>query len=170
MTRAFSVYRRQDLIREICRALDYQGRFAWLVSTADVPVLSNKQSGTSRLKFRLLDISQEPYTFQKFSPSDHRKIKLSHDTTLTALPMLRSRRRDLMIFLHPARVNGRKWSIANSGKLSPEELAVLQGRDTFDVGTTSVAHAVCVYRGLVDQRGRPTELGTKLLERRKRVS
>ena len=162
-----SAYRRQELLREICRKLDYQGRFVWLISATDVPVLSSKQLGISRLRFRLLNITEEPYGFHRLTPSDNRKIKLDPNTALTVLPMLRGRRRDMLIFLHPTRVNGHKWSLANSDKLSPEERAVLQQKDTFDLGTTSVAHAICVYRGLVDPRGRLTEQGARLLAAKK---
>lgn len=160
-----SAYRRQEFLRDICRKLDYQGRFVWLVSATDVPVLGSKQLGISRLRFRLLNITEEPYSFHRFTPSDNRKIKLDQNTALTVLPMLRGRRRDLFIFLHPTRM--RKWSLANSDKLSPEEVAVLQKKDTFDLGTTSVAHAICVYRGLVDPRGRLTEQGARLLAAKK---
>jgi hypothetical protein len=131
-------------------------------------VIASKQLGLSRLRFKILNLAEDPHTICKFTPRDGHKVKLAPMEALTILPMLRGRRRDMFVFLYPNA--GDHWSVADSSKLSPEERAVLQGKDTFDPGTTAVAHAICVYRGLTDLRGRPTELGIKLLEGKKRVT
>jgi hypothetical protein len=160
---AVSVYRRQDVMREICRRIGYQGRFVWLISTPEVHVLANKYGGNSRLRFKCIDITD--YTIKKTILRDGKPIKLDSSTVVVALPTLRGRRRDLLCFMLCSEVRAQTWAIGPHKKLSPEELAVLQGLDKFDPSTMAVAHAICVYRGLVDPRGRLTDLGSVALRK-----
>jgi hypothetical protein len=162
------VYRRQDLIREICRKINYQGRFVWLVVGPKVLIMSSKQTGSSRLRFRMLDVHQRPFDFKHTVAREGRVIELDPKTILVAQPVLRGRRRELLAFLHHHLAEEYRWDYANGNRLSPEEIAVLTHQDdTFDLNTMSVARAVCFYRGLTDLKGRITWKGKKLLERRK---
>jgi len=161
-----SVYRRQDVMREISRRIGYQGRYVWLIPATNVTINASNLSGASRLRFRLLDITQEPYTFHRFSPREGKQVKLDPNTALVALPTMRGRRRDLLVFLCPMRARAHAWACANGRRPSPEEIAVLrQEDDAFDRSTMTVAHAVCVYRGLVDPRGRLSPSGTAALDK-----
>lgn len=152
-------------MREICRRIGYQGRFVWLISTPDVSIMASKYTGPSRLRFKVLDIMEPPpYAIKRAILRETKPVKLDADTVVCALPTLRGRRRDLLCFMHIHRVKSRTWSIANSSKLSPEEIAVCLGQEKFDTATMAVAQAVCIYRGLVDPRGRITRLGSELLD------
>lgn len=163
-----SVYRRQDTMREICRRVGYQGRFVWLVSAPSVPILASKYTGNSRLRFRLLDITDPPpYSYKRFTAHETRPVKLDYNTALCALPTMRGRRRDLLVFMLCKRVRDASWSYAPSNKLSPEEIAVCLEQDSFDPSTMAVAHAVCLYRDLVDPRGRITKRGAAILDAKK---
>jgi len=162
-----SVYRRQGVIREICRRVGYQGRFVWLISAPEVTIRATHFSGTSRLRFVMVNIAREPYKYVRFAAREAKRVKLDYDTVICALPTLRGRRRDLMIFMLCKRSRDNQWSYANSNKLSPEEIAVCLGQDSFDPATMAVAHAVCVYRDLVDPRGRITPRGAELLDGKK---
>jgi len=156
-------------MREISRRIGYQGRFVWLVPTPDVTINASNLSGVSRLRFRLLDISQEPYTFYRnHALREGKRIKLDVNTALAALPVMRGRRRDLLVFLCPARARAHSWSYSNGWRLSPEEIAVLLSQeDAFDRSTMAVARAVCVYRGLIDPRGRLSPSGAAALDSKK---
>jgi hypothetical protein len=107
----------------------------------------------------MLNIARKPYKHVRFAARESKRVRLDYDTVICALPTLRGRRRDLMVFMLCRRVRAMKWSYANSDKLSPEEIAVCLGQDSFDPSTMAVAHAVCVYRDLVDPRGRLTARG-----------
>jgi hypothetical protein len=157
-----SVYRRQDVMREICRRIGYQGRFVWLISTPEVQVLASKYSGASRLRFKMIDITD--YSYKKTILRETKPIKLDSNTVIVALPTLRGRRRDLLCFMLCSGVRAHRWDQADRNKLSPEEIAACTGQDKFDPSTMAVAHAVCVYRGLIDPRGRITEQGSKFLK------
>lgn len=162
-----SVYRRQATMREICRRIGYQGRFVWLISTPEVTIRATHFTGSSRLRFVMVDISKQQCKFVRFSPREGKRVKLDFDTVICALPTLRGRRRDLLIFMLCRRARETKWSEANSNKLAPEERAVCLGQEAFDPATMAVAHAVCVYRDLVDPRGRITTRGTSTLNSKK---
>lgn len=163
-----SVYRRQAIIREICRRVGYQGRFVWLISTPDVTIRATHFTGSSRLRFVLVNIARNPYKFVRFSPREGKRVKLDYDTVICALPTLRGRRRDLLIFMLCRRVRAEQWSYANSNKIAPEEIAICLGQDSFDPATMAVAHAVCVYRDLIDPRGRITRRGTEVMNAKKK--
>jgi hypothetical protein len=163
-----SVYRRQATIREICRRVGYQGRFVWLISAPEVTLRATHFTGSSRLRFVMVNITKEPYKYLRFAAREGKRVKLDYDTVICALPTLRGRRRDLLIFMLCRRARETKWSIANSNKLAPEEMAVCMGQDSFDPATMAVAHAVCVYRDLVDPRGRLTARGSSTLDRKKK--
>jgi len=150
-------------MREICRRIGYQGRFVWLISTPEVQVLASKYSGSSRLRFKVIDITD--YSVKRWMLRDSKPVKLDSSTVVVALPTLRGRRRDLLCFMLCSEVRAQTWSLGPNKKLSPEELAVLQGLDKFDPSTMAVAQAVCVYRGLVDSRGRLTGLGSVALSK-----
>jgi hypothetical protein len=160
-----SIYRRQAIIRDVCRRLNYQGRYVWLVPASDVVVLASVHSGGSRLRFRMLDISEEPTLKTRFIAREGHQIKLDSDTVVAAIPTLRMRRRDLLLFMYPARVRCQYWAANGWRPLSPEEKSVLRQQDHFDPATMSVAHAMLVYRHLVDLRGRPTRLGLQMLRK-----
>lgn len=156
------------MIREICRRIGYQGRFVWLVPVSEVHLLASKYTGNSRIRFKVLDITDPPpYAFKRVILRETKPIKLDADTVITALPTLRGRRRDLLCFMNLHRFKSRSWSVANSSKLAPEEIAVCLGQERFDASTTAVAQAICIYRGLVDPRGRITRLGSELLDGKK---
>jgi len=154
-------------MREICRRVGYQGRFVWLISVPEVTIRATHYSGSSRLRFVMVNITEEPYKFVRFVIRDGKRIRLDYNTVVCALPVLRGRRRDLLVFMLCKRSRDIEWSYANSNKLSPEEIAVCLGQDSFDPGTMAVAQAVCTYRDLVDPRGRITQRGAALLDGKK---
>ena len=157
-----SVYRRQDTMREICRRIGYQGRFVWLIPASTVPVLATTHVGHSRIRFRALNITDPPpYSYKR---TTLRTLKLNDNTALCALPTLRSRRRDLLVFMTPERVKAQKWTVSEGNRISPEERAACLGQESFDASTMAVARAVCYYRGLIGSHrshhtSRPTSGG-----------
>jgi hypothetical protein len=161
------VYRRQAIVREICRRVGYQGRFVWLISAPDVTIRASHFTGQSRLRFVMVNITRMPYKFVRFSAREAKRVKLDYDTVICALPTLRGRRRDLLVFMLCRRVRETQWSLADSNKIAPEEMAVCLGQESFDPATMAVAHAVCVYRDLVDPRGRLTARGFNLVDGKK---
>ena len=161
------VYRRQELMRDICRACGYQGRFVWLVPTTQVVTYATNHHGGSRIRYRELDIEHEQLV-RRFAPYEGKRFRVPPDRVICALPVLRNRRRDMLVFMNPATVRAHSpWSQANQNRLAPEEIAVLLKQDGFDHATLDVAQAVCTYRQLVDPRGRLTSQGEKLLKAKK---
>lgn len=163
MTSVCSIYRRQTLIREVCRLAQYQGRYAWLVVTHEVTIRASHHTGASRLRFRMIDV--DAFAFTRFSAREGAKVRLDAKKVLVAQPVLRGRRRDLLAFMSPQLSDPIQWSIGNGARLSPEEAAVLtQHNDKFDPTTTAVARAVCIYRGLLEPNGKLTWDGEQLLK------
>ena len=155
------MYRRQEFIRNVCRAIDYQGRFVWIVPATEVRLLATQHAGPSRIRYRKIDL-HEPPSVLKMVAREGRATRLTDRVAIAALPVLRNRRRDLFVFLHPDIVRAQDWVLAPGDKLSPEEMAALDNESNkFDKATMNVARAVCTYRGLLKD-GDLTWVGKRL--------
>jgi hypothetical protein len=162
MTPIFA-YRRQDLLRQICDHLGYQGRHVWLIAEDRVAMLATGLRGPSRLRFRLLDITEEP-VFKRLNQREGRVLAVKPNLCLAALPFVGDRRWNLLVFLHPDRLGDRMWSQSFEARLKPQEADILERKlEHYDDKTIKVVRAVCEYRGLL-ARDRVTKLGLLYLE------
>jgi hypothetical protein len=68
----------------------------------------------------------------------------------------------MLVFMDPHKLMTWRWSSTPAERLSPEELACLDGNfGMYDEATTAVAATVCEFRGLL-YKGKPTPIGSKL--------
>lgn len=159
-------YRRQALIREICQHIGYQGRYVWLVPSLRVVLQATNLRGSSRIRFRLLDITEEP-KFTKLAQAEGRRIDVTWNRALVALPVIHNRRRILLLFLNEALFLKKAsvgWSNSYPGRLTPEEAAVLEHKlDHYSRQTAAVAKAICEYRGLINRAGELSSDGSQYL-------
>ena len=158
----FRVYRRQAFVRDVCRLVGYGGRYVWVIGYSEVPILGARFHGETRIRYRVLSLT--PLKIQTVAKEESKKIKLSRNLAMVALPVVRRRKRALLLFLHPDEFSQHVWVKAGNGSLAPEEQDLLLGRiQKHTRATQAVARAVCRYRNLVDRYDAPTKHGLRII-------
>jgi hypothetical protein len=158
---ALYAYRRQELLRDICQLVGYNGRNLWVVRTEDVTMLGAKWKGASRISYVLLGLN--PLTALSLEKEDNTTVILDANIAVAALPKLRGRRGTMLLFLHPVVYDSYKWSSRKTPTLKLEELQALRGSKTTDPAVEHIGKILCYHRGLMTAKFERTDRGTALL-------